>query len=46
MYDRVVDVPRLLKFYGEGEPLPDPVLVDRRARPSTTTTGPSSASRS
>jgi alkylated DNA repair dioxygenase AlkB len=31
MYDRVVDVPRLLKFYGEGEPLPDPVLVEVRA---------------
>ncbi len=30
MYDRVVDVPRLLKFYGEGEPLPDPVLVEVR----------------
>ncbi|WP_194814011.1 alpha-ketoglutarate-dependent dioxygenase AlkB [Nocardia sp. XZ_19_385] len=26
MYDRVVDVPRLLRFYGEGEELPDPVL--------------------
>ena len=26
MYDRVVDVPRLLSFYAEGEPLPDPVL--------------------
>jgi alkylated DNA repair dioxygenase AlkB len=26
MYDRVVDVPRLLCFYGEGAPLPDPVL--------------------
>jgi alkylated DNA repair dioxygenase AlkB len=26
MYDRVVDVPRLTCFYGEGEPLPDPVL--------------------
>jgi alkylated DNA repair dioxygenase AlkB len=26
MYDRVVDVPRLLCFYGEGEALPDPVL--------------------
>jgi alkylated DNA repair dioxygenase AlkB len=26
MYDRVVDVPRLLCFYGEGEPLPDPML--------------------
>ncbi|BEP14885.1 alpha-ketoglutarate-dependent dioxygenase AlkB [Acidothermaceae bacterium B102] len=30
MYDRVVDVPRLLKFYGEGEPLPDPVLLTVR----------------
>jgi alkylated DNA repair dioxygenase AlkB len=30
MYDRVVDVPRLLKFYGESEPLPDPLLVDAR----------------
>ena len=27
MYDRVVDVPRLLCFYGEGEPLPDPALT-------------------
>jgi alkylated DNA repair dioxygenase AlkB len=26
MYDRVVDVPRLLCFYGEDEPLPDPAL--------------------
>jgi alkylated DNA repair dioxygenase AlkB len=26
MYDKVVDVPRLLCFYGEGEQLPDPVL--------------------
>jgi alkylated DNA repair dioxygenase AlkB len=26
MYDRVVDVPRLLSFYGEGAVLPDPVL--------------------
>jgi alkylated DNA repair dioxygenase AlkB len=26
MYDRVVDVPRLLCFYGEGESLPDPAL--------------------
>jgi alkylated DNA repair dioxygenase AlkB len=30
MYERVVDVPRLLKFYGEGEPLPDPVLTQAR----------------
>lgn len=28
MYDKVVDVPRLLCFYGEGEQLPDPVLDD------------------
>ena len=27
MYDRVVDVPRLLCFYGEGEPLPEPWLT-------------------
>jgi alkylated DNA repair dioxygenase AlkB len=26
MYDRVVDVPRLLSFYDEGEPLPHPAL--------------------
>jgi alkylated DNA repair dioxygenase AlkB len=26
MYDRVVDVPRLLRFYREDEPLPDPIL--------------------
>jgi alkylated DNA repair dioxygenase AlkB len=26
MYDKVVDVPRLLCFYEEGAPLPDPVL--------------------
>jgi len=32
MYDRVVDVPRLLCFYGEDEPLPDPALdAARRA---------------
>ncbi len=28
MYDKVVDVPRLQKFYDEEEPLPDPVLDD------------------
>ncbi|MGI5272582.1 alpha-ketoglutarate-dependent dioxygenase AlkB [Nonomuraea sp. CA-218870] len=28
MYDRVVDVPRLLKFYEEGETLPHPVLAE------------------
>jgi alkylated DNA repair dioxygenase AlkB len=32
MYDRIVDVPRLLQFYGEGRPLPDPALdAARRA---------------
>ena len=30
MYDRVVAVPRLLSFYAEGEPLPDPVLEEAR----------------
>jgi alkylated DNA repair dioxygenase AlkB len=30
MYDRVLDVPRLLCFYGEGEELPDPALVEAR----------------
>ncbi len=30
MYDRVVDVPRLLCFYGEGTALPDPVLAAAR----------------
>jgi alkylated DNA repair dioxygenase AlkB len=30
MYDRVVDVPRLLCFYGEDEPLPDAMLVEAR----------------
>jgi alkylated DNA repair dioxygenase AlkB len=27
MYDRVVDVPRLLSFFGADDPLPDPALV-------------------
>jgi len=31
MYDRVVDVPRLVCFYAEDAPLPDPVLVEARA---------------
>jgi alkylated DNA repair dioxygenase AlkB len=30
MYERVVDVPRLLCFYAEGEELPDPLLADAR----------------
>ena len=30
MYDRVVEVPRLLCFYGEGEGLPDPALDEAR----------------
>lgn len=31
MYDRVVDVPRLLAFYDEDDPLPDPVLDEAKA---------------
>jgi alkylated DNA repair dioxygenase AlkB len=31
MYERVVDVPRLLCFYAEGETLPDPLLTQARA---------------
>jgi alkylated DNA repair dioxygenase AlkB len=30
MYDRSVDVPRLLRFYGAGEPLPHPLLDEAR----------------
>jgi alkylated DNA repair dioxygenase AlkB len=30
MYERVVDVPRLLCFYGEGQELPDPLLTTAR----------------
>jgi alkylated DNA repair dioxygenase AlkB len=30
MYERVVDVPRLLRFYGEHETLPHPVLAAAR----------------
>jgi alkylated DNA repair dioxygenase AlkB len=32
MYDRVVDVPRLLRFYGADELLPDPLLAEARDR--------------
>jgi alkylated DNA repair dioxygenase AlkB len=31
MYDRVVDVPRLVSFFDEDDPLPDPVLDDARS---------------
>jgi alkylated DNA repair dioxygenase AlkB len=31
MYDREVDVPRLLRWYGGGETLPHPALTDARA---------------
>ncbi|MEU9560102.1 alpha-ketoglutarate-dependent dioxygenase AlkB [Streptomyces fumanus] len=31
MYDQVVDVPRLLAFYGAGDPLPHPALDEARA---------------
>lgn len=30
MYERIVEVPRLVCFYGEADPLPDPVLVAAR----------------
>lgn len=30
MYDRVVDVPRLVCWYGEGDELPDPLLAEAR----------------
>ncbi|MFE2052368.1 alpha-ketoglutarate-dependent dioxygenase AlkB [Streptomyces sp. NPDC059459] len=30
MYDQVVDVPRLLAFYGEGDALPHPLLTEAR----------------
>ncbi|MDL5199425.1 alpha-ketoglutarate-dependent dioxygenase AlkB [Streptomyces sp. ALI-76-A] len=30
MYDQVVDVPRLLAFYGAGDPLPHPLLAEAR----------------
>jgi len=30
MYERIVDVPRLLCFYAEGEDLPDPLLTEAR----------------
>jgi alkylated DNA repair dioxygenase AlkB len=32
MYDKVVDVPRLLSFFAEDEPLPDPALVEAKAK--------------
>jgi alkylated DNA repair dioxygenase AlkB len=35
MYDRVVDVPRLLCFYAEGQSLPDPALEEARRALST-----------
>jgi len=31
MYEQMVDVPRLMAFYGEGDPLPDPLLEATRA---------------
>ncbi|WP_457032187.1 alpha-ketoglutarate-dependent dioxygenase AlkB [Kitasatospora sp. P5_F3] len=31
MYERVVSVPRLLAYFGEGDELPDPVLAEQRA---------------
>ena len=46
MYDRVVDVPRLVHTYAVGEALPHPVLTEAREALSARTTCPSSASRS
>jgi alkylated DNA repair dioxygenase AlkB len=31
MYDRVVDVPRLVSHFGRGAPLPDPILTEAQA---------------
>jgi len=31
MYERVVEVPRLLSFFDENDPLPDPALVEAKA---------------
>ncbi|MFD3744178.1 alpha-ketoglutarate-dependent dioxygenase AlkB [Nocardia sp. NPDC058633] len=31
MYDRVVDVPRLVSFFGDNDPLPDQILIEARA---------------
>jgi alkylated DNA repair dioxygenase AlkB len=31
MYERVVDVPRLLSWYGEEDPLPDPLLQEAKS---------------
>ena len=32
MYDSVVDVPRLLRWFGADEPLPHPALIEAKAR--------------
>jgi len=32
MYDKVVDVPRLLSFFDEHDPLPDPALAEAKAK--------------
>ena len=45
MYDRVVDVPRLVHLYAEGDALPHPLLGGPATR-SPPTTCPSSGSRS
>jgi alkylated DNA repair dioxygenase AlkB len=31
MYERVVDVPRLLSWYSEADPLPDPLLLQAKS---------------
>ncbi|WP_459546979.1 alpha-ketoglutarate-dependent dioxygenase AlkB [Nocardia sp. X0981] len=35
MYERIVDIPRLLCFYGESDSLPDPILDEARTALST-----------
>ena len=40
MYERVVDVPRLLSFYGEDDPLPHPDLVTAREANSASLSRP------
>jgi len=44
MYDREVDVPRLLSFYDEDDQLPDPVLTQARSALSTMRTSSESSS--
>jgi hypothetical protein len=40
MYDRDVDIPRLLSFYDEDDQLPDPVLAQARSAQTDKPVGP------